>query len=831
MKQLSLFVLFFCSASSQIQWVPIGPGAGSDLKSVAIQPDNPDIVYCSGDVEGIFKSTDGGASWKNINNNLASEPYTADVYWIQEIVIDPKNFQKVYICTALGLFKSTNGGNQWQLLLPASITSNSDYIPVSYLAIDPDDSNILYAGTGIVFTNREGRGKLWRSTDEGVTWNELPVNMSDTATVHGIFVDPTSPQGNRTIIVSTNNGIYKTTNNGATWTSSNSGLPHSLTRRLNGVVKENMLTLYLTLVSTGNPADSSSFKGGIFKSTDKGSTWNSVTGNLPKYDPILEGFYDYWKFTVDPTDPLRLFVGTNRAAVFEKGGIYKSTNGGTSWAKTDVDIHFGWIDTAFYREENVFLLELAPSNPNILYAGLIYMMKSTDGGATWSHRYTTEVSDGQWKGNGLELMNTDGIGFDPVSTSIMYVAYDDMGIFRSTDGGNSFTPLIPSQKDLGEYDGAKDVVIDPQSGDIYLSRFDGSQGAFNANYILGKVDFSSDHGTTWQERSNSLPSGRPELILDVHTGQPGNRTLYCASYHNGFYKTTNSGVTWYPINTGIGKDSVYAWEITLHPSQSNMLYAGLNSLGQGTGGMYVSTNAGVSWSKIDSFGVNDIMVVKANPLNGSLYAGLTDNFAWSTYGGLYHSSDNGVNWNKILDQPRVADIDFHPSDENIFFAVSQQWYNYIPSLEKGVFRTTDKGASWSNLRGNLGHTFINFIRIHPQNPNQLFIGTSGGGLWKADVVTATSSAAPSIIDFSLSQNYPNPFNPVTTISFTIRSSGFTSLKIYDVLGKEVAALVDEVKEAGRYSVQFDGSNLSGGIYFYTLRTGNFSAAKKLILMK
>jgi len=85
--------------------------------------------------------------------------------------------------------------------------------------------------------------------------------------------------------------------------------------------------------------------------------------------------------------------------------------------------------------------------------------------------------------------------------------------------------------------------------------------------------------------------------------------------------------------------------------------------------------------------------------------------------------------------------------------------------------------------------------------------------------------------FNLLQNYPNPFNPTTTITYTIGSSGLVTLKVYDILGNEVAVLVDEMKHVGSYEVKFDGKELSSGIYFYTLISGNFIATKKLILLK
>ncbi len=86
-------------------------------------------------------------------------------------------------------------------------------------------------------------------------------------------------------------------------------------------------------------------------------------------------------------------------------------------------------------------------------------------------------------------------------------------------------------------------------------------------------------------------------------------------------------------------------------------------------------------------------------------------------------------------------------------------------------------------------------------------------------------------EFSLEQNYPNPFNPTTTIAFSLPKTGFTSLKVYDILGNEVTTLVNEVKDAGVYKVQFNASNLSSGVYIYQLQTGEYTATKKIQMIK
>ena len=88
-----------------------------------------------------------------------------------------------------------------------------------------------------------------------------------------------------------------------------------------------------------------------------------------------------------------------------------------------------------------------------------------------------------------------------------------------------------------------------------------------------------------------------------------------------------------------------------------------------------------------------------------------------------------------------------------------------------------------------------------------------------------------ITDYNLSQNYPNPFNPSTKISWQSPVAGHQTLKVYDVLGNEVATLVNEYRNAGSYEVDFNASSLSSGIYFYQLRAGSYTQTKKMILIK
>ena len=149
----------------------------------------------------------------------------------------------------------------------------------------------------------------------------------------------------------------------------------------------------------------------------------------------------------------------------------------------------------------------------------------------------------------------------------------------------------------------------------------------------------------------------------------------------------------------------------------------------------------------------------------------------------------------------------------------------------GVFLSTNNGTSWNAV--NTGLTDTSVYSLATSGP-YLFAGT-GSGVWRrslSEMVTGVADSHDGVpIEFSLNQNYPNPFNPTTTISYDLSANSFVTLKVYDILGREVATLVNERENAGTYSVKFDGSRLASGIYFYRLTAGSYISTRKLALMK
>jgi hypothetical protein len=145
---------------------------------------------------------------------------------------------------------------------------------------------------------------------------------------------------------------------------------------------------------------------------------------------------------------------------------------------------------------------------------------------------------------------------------------------------------------------------------------------------------------------------------------------------------------------------------------------------------------------------------------------------------------------------------------------------------------------WVNYNtSNSSYMSFNSVRSNViDESNNMWIGTGGGlAVFNEVCVVSEIENNPLSTGYLLYQYYPNPFNPITTISYSLPRTSMVSLKVYDILGKEVAALVNEEKPAGIYEIEFDWSNLSSGIYLYKLsasgRAGYFSETKKLILLK
>jgi photosystem II stability/assembly factor-like uncharacterized protein len=737
-----LLSLFGVESFAQISWQSVGPGGGSFLMSSAIHPENADIMYVGGDIEGVVKTIDGGATWTLKNNGLGGSDNPLGSYGVQELVIDPSDNDILYACTWFGLYKSTDGAENWTLLYPVPRGEESTF--VSYIAIDPADGQTLYIGIGNADANDDGAGSVYRSGDGGATWELLSIDMGAETVVHSIVIDPSIPTDNRSIYVSTDNGIFRSTDDGATWSQINTGLPHLNTRRMSVHTTGGLVTLFLSMKTEGNPAEPDSFKGGLYKSLDAGDTWVSINGDLPvsAYEDAEEPppFYNFWKYQVHPTNPDIIYTGTDIGGWEPMWGVYKTINGGQNWMKVDSSTTYGWLNETWWNEEGISLLQMAPGSPDVLIiAGDAHIHKTSDAGQTWTQTYTEKIGD-NWKGNGIELMVGMDVGFHPTDSLVTYIGYDDMGLWITDDGNVSFARN--DQTRISEFDAVTSIAVDTSTGDIYVGRNGGIENEKDS-YNTGQVWKSVDQGQTWTVISENLPAGKPVLLIDSE-----NSVLYCGIYGGGMYKTDDGGATWTDIGAGLGADAAYVWDIARDVTNAGTLYLGLTDLsGAGNGGIYKTTDSGANWSNLTGIPSGDVLSVEVNPFDSLMvYAGITDGYEWIEGGGLYRSTDGGVTWSEILDQPRVADVIAHPDRQNVLFAVSQAWWNYSSDINSGLHRSEDGGQTWELEVDGLGNTYILAARINPHNTNQIIAVTGGGGAWIGDNIVTAEVTAPADSD-------------------------------------------------------------------------------------
>ena len=838
--QLVWFVLFTLVMISNADWRVTGPGAGSDLHFMAVQPDNPDVIYVGGDIEGIFKTTDGGESWTNINNNLATAPYGGGKYWINDIVIHPVDYQKVYLCTGIGLFLSENAGQTWQLLFPKQMETEDDPVSVSTVAVFPGNPDRLYLGFGdpshgsfadfAPFQNSEESGDLYFSGNGGSTWSSISGAVPDGAVVHNIVADADNLDR---VLIATSRGLFGTGDGGDSWTLKNIGLPHNNCHRLEAIRFEDKTVLYLTVKVLGTSGDPDSFEGGIFKSIDFGESWQDLTSDLPKYDAEDAIFYDYWKFAVNPKNPKTIYIGTVRGSGYEEPGIYKTQNGGKSWEYIHFPGEDGWMDSDWFWEPYVFDIKVSPSDTSMVIYCLDWVTISPDGGDTWSQVYTKKV-DGGWQGTGLGLMNTETITFHPSNPEVFWVGYDDMGLFRSDNGGLSYLRLDPAMDpdidDLTDVDAVHAIWVDPGNLDLYINRDQGSQGGHDAGYTSSGIVKSRNLGDDVTSISSGLPRGRNDLACDFSTGEPGNRTLYSAVYHHGVYKSTNSGASWTAMNAGLGENAASVWQIALHPDLPDFLLLGMNRFGESGGNVYVSKNGGIEWTRLNTAPAGDVLMIEIHASKG-LFLSVTDNFEWNYSGGLYHSSDLGESWIKLHDHPRVIAMDFHPQNPDNLIIAGQEWYK--PDKYGGLVAYSENGGTtWQDITLTIGHTFFNDVRLNPHRPTQIYACTAGGGLWVTDLKESQVNNSPvEPLTCMLEQNFPNPFNPKTTINYHVTAPGHVRLIITNHLGQKVAELVNKQQPTGRHSVKFNADALSTGVYFYQLTTPDQIETRKMLLLR
>lgn len=385
--------------------------------------------------------------------------------------------------------------------------------------------------------------------------------------------------------------------------------------------------------------------------------------------------------------------------------------------------------------------------------------------------------------------------FLTIRDSLVFVGGDNALLLRSTDAGSAWQNVMGN----GFY---IDTVLSLGKGLGYV--FAGSNGA-------GSMFRSSDDGKTWSPANTGLP---PDAEMNAFTF--AGSKLFAAT-DRGVYSSADSGRTWKADTAGLNLHQLYPGQgggtvgITTAGSK-------LYTIASDAGEVFSSSVDTVSWTQVPSPSFTQGFDIDA----------IDTNIFIATQKGIYLYGGNAT-WiprNNGLPGSNSPDFTSCILTNNDIFLIA-----YIS--KNSFYYSMDLGQNWKQVNDSLFKRgdYVNAIAV---DNYFLFAGTQNGG-WRipvSDIVTSVKNDEPNFPkSFYLYQNYPNPFNPTTTIRYEIPKASFVSLKIYDLLGREVATLVNGEKNAGSYEAKFDGSKLSSGIYFYRMKAGSFINTKKFVLLK
>jgi len=764
---------------------PAGPfNVGGRITAVAAHPDYPGLIYAGAALGGVFKSVDDGTTWTPISDDVPSLS-------VGDIAIDPNDPDILYLGTGeanssgdsyagTGLYRTDDGGLTWEFLgLPESRH-------IGRIAIDPTNTDrIFVAAMGSLFSATPDRG-VYRSTDGGDTW-EQALFVSDSTGCIDITINPQNPQivfaamwerirgPEDRRVGGLHSGIWRSTNGGDNWTRLASGLPTPSST--NGRIG--------LAISPSNPdivyasyVNHPGYVMGFYRTTDGGDSWQSRLVSPPATEFSSFGWY-FGQIRVNPVNSDMVFFGDV--------GLWRSTDGGAHWndrsGSMHVDMH------ALYQN---------PANPNYLICGNdggIFI--SNNGGSFWIKSYD------------LPITQFYAITIDKLHPERLYGGTQDNSTPRTLDGE------IDNWDVIFYGDGFYTNVDFTNSNTIYA---EAQYGYLGKSYNLG---FDWDIITAGIDESERVNWCAPVVMSPFDSD-----VLYYGAQR--VYKTINGGAFWQPISP----------DLTGGPGGGNLLFGTLTTIGPSA--------------------LNDEVV----------WAGTDDARVWVT-------SNAGQSWTMVSDSlpdrwcTRVTPGVFDEATAYVTFSGYKE-----DDLMPHIFKTTDFGANWQDISGNLEGIPVNDILPDPQRPGWLYIGTDFGMFYSEDdgatwqamspdhpicpvfdidlhdasriLVSGTHGRSMYIVDISavnapdrqtlpsdyeLSQNYPNPFNASTNISFKVQKAGPLTLSIYDATGRLVKTLVDGNIEAGEHKLTFDGSALASGTYFLSMKADGYRSSKKMVLVK
>ena len=878
-------------------WTNLGPGnIGGRIRSIIVRPSNSSQILVGAVAGGIWKTTDGGTNWTPKNDD--GDPISIGCMANDGDVVYAGtgegwgNIDAVY---GGGIWKSTDFGDTWTLL---SNTTNWNFKNVKQLRIDPSHNIYAVTkafnykgGVGGYYTN----GGLYKSTDGGTNWNKISTT-SINYYYNGTDVIPISSS---VILFATDGGgIYKTTDGGSNWSHITSGLPTDYFNRIAMAQDPNTSTTVYAVFSSETYDSPYYGLRGIYKSTNSGTDWSELTrpGRLSSTDNLTylskQGWYGN-TIAVDSHNSNNIYLGgvddmkstdggsswkqltywdtyygtpyvhaDHHAIVFDPntanivydgndGGIFKTTDGGSNWNSLNYNLEV----TQFYGG--------ATAKSSAVYAG-----------GTQDNGHLKYSSGTSW----AEIYGGDGgyAAIDQNNSDVLYEEYVYLDMHKTTNGGTNWNSCTNGLSDAGNGNYCLFIApfaMDPENSNVLIAGSD-------------NVWLTTDAASNWKSSSGTLSSGEKVSAVTIvkssspylgFAGTTDGKVFVCTSM-------TGSSDTWTDISPA-GNNGAWVRRITVDLNDYNKIYicySGYNNDGvTPTKHVWYSSNQGSSWSDI-SGNLPDAPVhsLVVDPINSqTLYLG--------TEVGVFETTDRGGTWSrKGVGMPDYAPVDelVIQSGTNKLFAfthgrsafvttsalpVELTSFNAIVNNEvvKLFWQTAtevnnygfeiDRRSSTSQNSSTSGWEKIGFVK-GSGNSNSLkqysftdVANRAGKYYYKLKQIDVDGNSTYSNIievnikapcKFILAQNYPNPFGgktvsgvSFTKIKYSVPSNASVSLKVFDVLGREVATLINDDLEKGNYQAEFKAMNLPSGTYFYRLmakgKFGKFSQTKKMVYLR
>jgi ferric-dicitrate binding protein FerR (iron transport regulator) len=706
--------------ATPLRWQPLDePGCGGWITSIRVSPHDSRRILLGGDVLGIGLSEDRGETWQGTSG--------LRVWEIGDLTWHPTDPLVAWAGTMGGPYASRDGGRTWALKRTGMPAIN-DWMfsaPIEKVLFDPADPRRLLAVGGssrrMTSPGTPRWGAVWESRDAGESWSLLATLTADGASrdpkAKGInIVGATFAAGSsdRLYAAVDGHGLYASEDGGRTWAKRNAGLPHTAIERVIAHPRERD-TLWILLTACKPAGEPLHLPGGVFKSVDAGRTWTACTKGLPAVRHADFNFSSTFKgFAACESAPDTLIAGE---CAWSGGAVYRSTDGGASWSavvtrqKADADnpatrdlAGAFRPETAYFAGLGMTVLEIDPRDPKaFLGGGSEYILRSLDGGATWTDASAARVdgASGAWRGRGYSGLCSVGFRFDPFRKGRALVLAMDAGkCWESLDGLTTWTYR---GHDPWPWGGGSDAAF-ARDGTTYATT--GQFGSFGG--LLRTTG-----GKAWTSlagKDRGLPEYRGNAVATgVHTLPDDPRQVW-AVIGGTLYRSADGGERWSALQSG-----GLQW-IAADPRKPSRFYV------SGPKGV-LATEDGASFRPIG--GPKPAYRMDCDR-DGRLYV---TGYRIDRGAGLWCHADG--TWTRLLDEYYASNVAADPSNPaRLLLATNDDPFHDVCKAA-GPWLSADGGKSWAAVTDGLSMLRGHAVAFDPFDPERIVYGTLGRGYFVA----------------------------------------------------------------------------------------------------